>query len=86
MNIKDKTTLKIGAIVSLIQSGLFWFIALDAWLLGIDNLITNGFASLYQQNETLFILLCIAFILIAVLGIVITPAEKQVVGKYDPAF
>jgi hypothetical protein len=85
MQPKDKTTLKIGATVSVIQSGLFLVIALAAWFLGIDRFISNGFASLYSDNQALFTLLCAAFVLVAILGVVITPAEKQVVGKYSPA-
>ncbi len=85
---KLKTTynpsiLKIGACVSIVQSGLFEIIALSAMGLGIDQFVEGGFGNLYQQSHALFLLLCFAFVLIAILGIAITPAEKEVIKEYN---
>ncbi len=74
--------LKIGACVSIVQSGLFEIIALSALGLGIDQFIEGGFGSLNLQSHGLFLLLCFAFVVIAILGIAITPAEKEVIEEY----
>lgn len=79
----DRNILRIGALVSIIQSILFVVIALSALGLGVDNFIAGGFGNLYQENPGLFLLLCGAFVLIAILGMAITPAEKKLVERYN---
>jgi len=78
-----KSLFKTGARVSIIQSVLFLIIAFSALGLGIDRFISDGFESMYRANSWLFLLLCGAFILIATLGVAITPAEKKLINKYD---
>lgn len=72
-----------GAAVSVIQSFLFWVIALSALGLGIDRFLTTGFASLHQVKPWLFFVLCGAFVLIAMLGLAITPAEQRLIEKFE---
>lgn len=72
------SVLKLGAVVSVIQSGLFVVIGIAALALGVDRLVDNGFASLRFADPTAFRVLCVAFLLIAVLGLAITAAEHGV--------
>ncbi len=71
--------LRFGAVVSLIQSGLFVVIGASAVVLGVDRLVEDGFAGLPGSNLTAFRVLCGAFVAIAVLGVAITPAERRAV-------
>ncbi len=80
---ETKNLFKFGAWTSVIQSVLFVVIALSAFGLGIDRFIAGGFGNLYQESPELFLLLCGAFVLIAILGIAITPAEKELFKKFD---
>src|SRR5208283_1674178 len=80
---QNPSILKLGGVVSLLQSVLFWVIALSALGLGIDNLIKKGFGNLYQESPGFFLLFCGALILIAFLGVAITPAEKELLKKAD---
>jgi hypothetical protein len=73
------SVLKLGAVVSPIQSGLFVVIGIAALALGVDRLVDNGFASLRFADPTAFRVLCVAFVLIAVLGLAITAAERALI-------
>lgn len=73
------SVLKLGAVVSVIQSALFVVIGIAALALGVDRLVDNGFASLRLVDPTAFRLLCVAFVLIAVLGLAITAAERALI-------
>ena len=73
------SVLKLGAVVSPIQSGLFVVIGIAALALGVDRLVDNGFASLRFAEPTAFRVLCVAFVLIAVLGLAITAAERALI-------
>ena len=74
---------RLGGIVSIIQSALFIHIALCALGLGIDNFISSGFGDLHRQSPRLFVALCTSFVLIATLGLAITPAEKKLIAGAD---
>ncbi len=80
---RNESILKLGGIVSILQCVLFYIIALSALGLGVDNLITKGFGNLYQESPWLFALFCAALILIALLGVAITPAEKELLKEAD---
>ncbi len=69
--------------MSILQCVLFLVIGLSALGIGVDNFITKGFGNLYQESPWLFTLLCGAFILIALLGVAITPAERELIKKAD---
>ena len=73
------SVLRLGAAVSVIQSALFVVIGVAALALGVDRLVADGFASLPDADPAAFRVLCAAFILIAVLGIAITPAERALI-------
>jgi hypothetical protein len=73
------SVLKLGAIVSLIQSALFVVIGVAALVLGVDGIVDDGFASLAVADPTAFRVLCVAFVLIAVLGLAITGAERALI-------
>ena len=70
---------RLGATSSVIQSALFVAIGIAALTLGVERLIEDGFASLPAAAPTAFRVLCIAFILIAALGLAITPAERSLI-------
>lgn len=70
---------RLGAASSVIQGALFVVIGIAALALGVDRLIEDGFASLPVADPTAFRILCIAFILIAALGLAITPAERSLI-------
>jgi hypothetical protein len=58
---------------------LFVVIGVVALLLGVDQLVDDGFASFTDTDPAAFRLLCVAFIMIAVLGLAITPAERALI-------
>lgn len=74
---------RLGAAASVIQSALFVVIGISALALGVDGLIGEGFVSLSVADPTAFRVLCIAFILIATLGLAITPAERSLIERAD---
>lgn len=74
----------LGTVVSVVQSALFITIALSAMAMGIDRFAHAGFAALSSSSPRLFLVLCGAFIMIAVLGLAITPAEKQLLERHAP--
>lgn len=74
----------LGSLVSVVQSALFIVIALSALAMGIDRFVHGGLAELSHTAPHLFLLLSGSFILIAVLGLAITPAEKELVERYAP--
>lgn len=71
--------LRLGAAVSVIQSVLFVVIGVAALVLGVDQLVDDGFASFARTDPAPFRILCAAFLLIAVLGLAITPAERTLI-------
>lgn len=73
------SVLRLGATVSAIQSVLFVVIGVAALVLGVDQLVDDGFASFARTDPTVFRILCAAFVLIAVLGLAITPAERMLI-------
>lgn len=77
------SVLRLGAVVSVVQSVLFVVIGVAALLLGVDRLVADGFASLPSADATVFRILCGAFIGIAVLGLAITPAERALIEPID---
>ncbi|MGZ5348342.1 MAG: hypothetical protein ACXWGV_12235 [Solirubrobacterales bacterium] len=76
---RASSVLKLGAVVSFVQSALFVVIGVAALVLGVDGLVDDGFASLAVADPTAFRVLCGAFILIAVLGLAITGAERALI-------
>lgn len=48
-------------------------------MLGVDRLVEDGFASLADANPAAFRILCVAFVLIAALGLAITAAERALI-------
>ena len=73
------SVLKLGGIVSVVQSALFIVIGVAGLVLGVDRLVDDGFASLDAADPTAFRVLCMAFVLIAVLGLAITAAERALI-------
>ncbi|MGZ8801809.1 MAG: hypothetical protein ACXWZL_04090 [Mycobacterium sp.] len=71
--------------MSVVQSGLFVLIGAMALLLGVDRLRIHGFAALAAATPVAFRVLCAAFVLIAVLGLAITPAEQALIESADAA-
>ncbi len=74
----------LGSVVSVAQSVLFIVIALTALAMGIERFVQGGLATLSSTSPGLFLVLCGAFIAIAVLGLAITPAEKQLLERHVP--
>jgi hypothetical protein len=73
------SVLRLGAAASVIQSVLFVVIGVVALVLGVDQLVDDGFAGFTATDATAFRVLCVAFILIAALGLAITPAERALI-------
>lgn len=73
------TVLRLGSIVSGVQSALFVTIGVAALVLGVDRLVDDGFAALAGTDPTAFRVFCAAFVLIAVLGLAITGAERALI-------
>jgi hypothetical protein len=67
----------LGAVVSVLQSGLFPVIGLAALALGIDRFVDEGVSSAAGANLFAFRILCGAFVLIAVLGLAIPPPSGR---------
>lgn len=78
------STLKLGALASVIQAVLFAVIGAAALVLGADRRVDHGFASLPSADPTAFRVLCVAFVLIATLGLAITPAERALIERASP--
>jgi hypothetical protein len=74
----------LGSVASVIQSGLFVVIALSSLALGIERFVGDGLAGLATDTPALFLVLCSAFVLIAILGLAITPAEKLLLANHAP--
>ncbi len=70
------SVLKLGAVVSVIQSALFVVIGVAGLVLGAGRLVDHGFAGLAVADPAAFRVLCVAFVAIAVLGLAITAAER----------
>ncbi len=81
---KIETRAGLGAVASVVQSGLFVVIAACALAIGIDRFARGGLAAMSSAAPGLFLVLCGAFIAIAVLGLAITPAEKQLIERDIP--
>ncbi len=79
------SVLRLGAAVSVVQSGLFVLIGAMALVLGVDRLRMYGFAALAAATPVAFRVLCAAFVLIALLGLAITPAEQALIESADAA-
>jgi hypothetical protein len=73
------SVLRLGSIVSVAQSALFVTIGVAALVLGVDRLVDDGFAGLAGADPTAFRVFCAAFVLIAVLGLAITGAERALI-------
>ena len=73
------SVLKLGAIVSIVQSILFYVIAATGLALGVDSFVQNRISYIAVEDPILFSVFCSAFVLIAILGVAITPAEKLLV-------
>jgi hypothetical protein len=73
------SVLKLGAVVSVLQSMLFVVIGATGLMLGVDRLTGGGFAGLALADPNASRVLCLAFVLIAVLGLAITGAERALI-------
>jgi hypothetical protein len=73
------SVLRLGAAVSVVQSALFVVIGIAALALGVDRLADDGFAGFIVTDPTAFRVLCLGFVLIALLGLAITPAERALI-------
>jgi hypothetical protein len=82
----SESVLRLGAVVSVIQSALFVVIGVAALVLGVERLVDDGFAGLASADPTAFRVLCAGFILIAVLGLAITPAERALIEQTNPGW
>jgi hypothetical protein len=76
--------LRLGAAVSVAQSALFVVIGASLLVLGVERFVHNGFGSLASAQPAAFRVLCTAFVLIAVLGLAITPAEQALIEAVNP--
>lgn len=74
----------LGGAASLVQAGLFWVIAVAALALGVGRFLDGGLAAVAEDRPVPFVALCAAFVLIAVLGLAITPAEKALLSGHAP--
>lgn len=54
-------------------------IGVAALVLGVDQLVDDGFGRFSVTDPGVFRILCVAFVLIAVLGLAITPAERALI-------
>ena len=77
------SVLKLGAIVSIVQSILFYVIAATGLALGVDSFVQNRISYIAVEDPILFSVFCSAFVLIAILGVAITPAEKVLIQDCD---
>ena len=77
------SVLKLGAIVSIVQSILFYVIAATGLALGVDSFVQNRVSYIAVEDPILFSVFCSAFVLVAILGIAITPAEKVLIQDFD---
>jgi hypothetical protein len=84
VTIEDVSVLRLGAAASVAQSALFVVIGAAALVLGINRFVREGFGSLMSAEPAAFRVMCAAFILIAVLGLAITPAEQALVEAGNP--
>jgi hypothetical protein len=73
------SVLRLGAVVSVIQSALFVVTGVAGLVPGDGRHAGNGFASLPSADPAAFRVLCVAFVLIAVLGLAITAAERALI-------
>lgn len=80
-----RSVLQLGAAASIVQSGLFFVIGFAALALGVGRFVEGGFSSLPDASLTAFRILCGAFVLIAILGVAITPAERLSIEGTSPA-
>lgn len=85
VNSCDSAVLRLGAAASVVQSALFVIIGIAALLLGLDRFVATGFENAAAAAPVPFRLLCVAFVAIAVLGLVITPAERALIEPANPA-
>ena len=77
------SVLKLGANVSIVQSILFYVIAATGLALGVDSFVQNRISYIAVEDPVLFSVFCSAFVLIAILGVAITPAEKVLLQDCD---
>ena len=77
------SVLKLGATVSIVQSILFYAIAATGLALGVDSFVQNRVSYIAVEDPILFSVFCSAFVLVAILGIAITPAEKVLIQDFD---
>lgn len=82
-NKKIISVLTLGANVSIVQSVLFFVIAATGLALGVDNFVQNRISYLAVEHPILFSVFCSTFVLIAILGVAITPAEKVLMQDCD---
>ena len=75
--------LMLGTNVSIVQSILFYVIAATGLALGVDNFVQNRISYLAVEDPILLSVFCSAFVLIAILGVAITPAEKVLIQDCD---
>jgi hypothetical protein len=75
---------RLGAAASIIQVVLFWVIAGAALAVGVDRFLGGGPGVASRERPVAFVILCIAFVAIAILGLAITPAEKALLEKKAP--
>ena len=64
---------------------MFVVIGVAAVVLRVDRLVDYGFASLPSADPAAFRVLCAAFVLIAVLGLAITAAERALIEESNAA-
>jgi hypothetical protein len=75
---------RLGAAASIVQVALFWVIGAAALALGVDRFLNGGLGVAARERPVPFVILCIAFVAIAILGLAITPAEQALIAKKAP--
>jgi hypothetical protein len=75
---------RLGAVASNIQVVLFWVIAGAALAVGVDRFLGGGPATAARERPVPFVIVSVAFVAIAILGLAITPAEKALLEGKSP--
>lgn len=75
---------RLGAAASIVQVGLFWVIGVAALALGVNRFLNGGLGVAARERPVPFVILSMAFVAIAILGLAITPAEKALLEKEAP--
>lgn len=80
--LRNEDIYRIGASASVVQAAIFALIGLGAFGVSIERIVMSGLVGVCATAPGFLGLLCCAFIAIALLGLAITPAERQFLAKH----